>query len=280
MHRRFCAFLLIAAASAVGQPMRNGPSADIAPIFARQNVSVVTFNDGTFQSKLGNLLPTDLQGELTPLLPYLVIIENHSQLPIVAIRLRYERTSTAGQVANVWVKLDTQPRTDLGPGASLIGGPRSDLVQALWSVRAAKRPDPGLLAVKSSQIYGEFFDSRRVAATVVSLDSIVFANGGVVGPDRYDSIGENTASAAALKEILAKISDPSVSDKDLDDWLKSRASQSIRSIAMTDGSINQTLAAQIGQAQAMRAYLAAHGRPPTNGPLPENPVKQLFRLDQ
>ena len=61
----------------------------------------------------------------------------------------------------------------------------------------------------SAQIISGLFDPRRFTSTVISMDSVVFATGGVIGPDNFDLVGQAAASTQAMSDIAAKVNDDS-----------------------------------------------------------------------
>jgi len=279
MRSAACLFSLMACC--MGQPLRTGATADISPAFARQNVTVTTFADAAFQAKLSALMPAGVISELNQILPYILIIENHAQLPITKITARFERARADGSLIQCWAQADLRGAGVLAPEGVMIHTPRSDLSQTLLAIRSGKSPPPGNVASLAAQILSSLFDSRRFLSTVVSLDSIVFSNGGVVGPDKFDVIAQATASEDALSAVLQQVSDASLNDSELNAWLQQQATQPAALAAQPDGSINHAVSAQIAQAQAMRSYLAVHGRPiPGTKIQPPAANVRPFRLDQ
>jgi len=274
-------FIITGIGACFGQPLNSG-SVSVSPTFGLQGIQIVTIADPAFTSKLGSLLPAAIVSELTPLLPYLVLIENHSQTPITKTTVQYERTTPAGLKVYGWSSLNTTaPGAALGPGASLIQAPRSDLSQVLFAARAGNPPNPGVAAAMSAQIISGLFDPRRATSTVVSMDSVIFSSGGVVGPDNFDLLGQAEASAEAMSDIAARASDDSVPDRVLDAWLQRQATQSMALVEQPDGKINHTLLAQISAARAMQSVLATQGRAVLKARVSAvDHTPQLFRLEQ
>ncbi len=280
--RKSLYFVLIAEIfSCFGQPLRTGPSVDIAPAFARQGVSITTFTDSNFQSKLASLLPADTIDELTLLLPYVVVVENHSRLPIVSTIIRYQRTKANGQEVDAWIQLNTEtPSLRLAPEGYLIHTPRGDLSQMLTGA-IRNHPASGAVSAVSNQMFSELFDPKRYKAAVVSVDSVTFKGGGIVGPDRFDLMGQDAASEKVRIEIAARLNDTSISDEVLRAWLQQQASQSMAGITQPDGSINHALSAQISWAKMALQLMNSRGR--FNIRTEESalqPVNHFFRLDQ
>src|SRR5262249_28369243 len=75
------------------------------------------------------------------------------------------------------------------------------------------------LTQRSVQMLTFNFNPDRFTAAVISLDAVVFSDGRVVGPDLYDVVGLEAAMAAADEEVLAQLSNPTLSDADLSEWL-------------------------------------------------------------
>jgi hypothetical protein len=279
MKNAFYLLILTGISACPGQQL-SGPVADVSPAFARQSIEVITGTDPTFGASLASLLPANIVSELTPLLPYLVIIENHSQVAITRATIRYQRNTSTGRQLNAWVRLDTTSKASaLGPGASLIHTPRSDLSQILFAARAGNPPNQGTVAGISAQIFSALFDPRRFTSTVISLDSAIFAGGGIVGPDNWDVMGEAAASATTWASIAAKVNNDSVTDQELNAWLQQQAKQPLASVEQPDGSINHALAAQVALSQGMLSSLSARGRAALKG-IVVNSGPQFFRLDQ
>jgi hypothetical protein len=135
----------------------------------------------------------------------------------------------------------------------------------------------------SNQLYTGLFDSRRFTSTTLSLDSVIFKNGGVVGPDRFDAIGKAAAGTKAWSELMAKVNDTSVSDNDLNTWLQQLASQPARNTVGADGAINHYLTAQIAFSRFLLDRVNKSGRADLTRNTPASPVSgepQLFHLDQ
>jgi len=255
----------------------------VSPSFARQGIAVSTIADSDFHQKLENLLGKDVVVELNPILPYMVVLANHSQLQITKTTVRYERTTPTGRIVYGWSQLDTTAKgfVALGPGATLVHAPRSNLSQLLLSAQSATRPGSGVIAAMSAQIASEIFDSRRFISTIVSLDSTIFKNGGVVGPDYFDVIGHSEAAIKAWSDIIGKISDDSITDGKLNGWLQQQAKQSPALAQRADGSLDHYVTAQIALARVALSRVSAQGRAALmKGGLPAQSEPQLFRLDQ
>jgi hypothetical protein len=191
--------------SCFGQPLRSGTSVEISPAFARHGVSVITSADASFESKVADLLPPAVLSELRPLLPFVIVIHNNSQAAIARTTVRYERTTGDGRMAYGWSRLDTSSKTAaLAPDGTLIHTPRTDLSLAVFAVKAGKIPPQGVVAGMASQIATALFDARRFPSITVSLDSVVFANGGIVGPDNYNVLGEADATAKVIDSFRSE----------------------------------------------------------------------------
>jgi hypothetical protein len=65
----------------------------------------------------------------------------------------------------------------------------------------------------------------------VSLDSIIFADGSVLGPDRLGVIGIEQAKYAAEGDFLRALNDTTMSDADLTTWLNQVATAPVNQAA-------------------------------------------------
>lgn len=74
----------------------------------------------------------------------------------------------------------------------------------------------------------QFVNQRLIARGIQTprpeVDSVVLQNGGIMGADVFDVLGQSAARNAAATEIIAKFSDSTVSDATLQEWLQAQQS--------------------------------------------------------
>ncbi|SRR5579883_138836 len=186
---------------------------DIDPTFARYGIQVLGYPDS--QAELTRLLGAGAVSTLGPALPYLLVVTNTATSPITVVVARYPRIDSSdkplyGDMVYRFGQAASSPQ-------ELIIAPEAGLTRMLNTpTRSVTSAAPGLV----STISGELFNPGRVKRTTVSLDSVAFADGRVVGPDRLGFISREQRKAAAAGRIVAKIEDTSVSDTDLIAWLR------------------------------------------------------------
>ncbi|MBN9661864.1 MAG: hypothetical protein J0H49_26955 [Acidobacteria bacterium] len=143
---------------------------------------------------------------LRPLFPYCVLLKNESTSRLLAILVRYELTDDKGKVIPHHFMLGTinhKPHLMIPPGAFVLITPITGLNVLLQS-----KPAP--VGVQHTDELTYFISSTvdqysKQSAISVSLDSVVFEDGTLVGPDRTKNLHRINAWISAEKEVAAAL---------------------------------------------------------------------------
>ena len=242
---------LCRAATPVVQP-------DIDPVFATHGIQVFPYSSDQFQGMLVGLVGPDNAAACAPLLPYTLILKNGSPTSIAIVVVRYPRVNTLGATIHGMVisrLVDTA--LPLASGEGLILTPESTLNQALNQLKSPhKFPlSPREAISQASGNIQNTWSGERFPSGQVSLDSVVFADGGVVGPDRMGIVALEQGRLVIENEVMARMQDVSVTDNELVQWLTDLANAPPPDVQSTVTAAGQIELYRKGFAKAMLSRL-------------------------
>ena len=203
---------------------------DIDPVFGEHNIFAIGHRSPQFRDALVNLVGADNAAVCEPVLPYTLIIKNSNPMPIALIVVRYPRVESTGRpVETSFVTRIASSAMSLASADGLIITPHSTLDQSLNHLRSSRpfplNPQAAMNQIRSNHEGG--YGAQRFPHGKVSLDSVVFTDGGVVGPDRLGIITVEQGQLAIESEIIARYQDPSSTDDDLKAWLTTMSQEMI-----------------------------------------------------
>lgn len=146
------------------------------------NVRLITPNQKEFQVELNRLAGASALRALGGLVPYCVIGKNDSGQPVIAVSVRYDITELSGRRYH-WDFRREGLTARMGrflPGASYLITPSSK-VEALLGRRPIDTAAIEAAAAEAER------DVQALKTVVISLDSVVRADGLLVGSDRSGS---------------------------------------------------------------------------------------------
>jgi hypothetical protein len=184
------------------------PKVTLAPLdgsFAPALTAAVP-SDLSFQASIENLIPPAVLPVFKPILPYSIVVTNHSSIPVVAFIAYVDIVDAEGHSSNEMQATGNIPPYDkndflLAPGKEMLfiadrqyGGEAIRLIR-----QGITRPDARLeqLAKLPLERYAS------AASITFTLDSVVFADGRFVGPDKPHAFG-GLASRIATEAKFAR----------------------------------------------------------------------------
>lgn len=190
---------------------------EIDPGFARHGIQITTPKSAAFQAAVVRLAGKDLAGQIAKLLPYSMILKSTAAQPLSSVIVRYPRKTAAGQIVDA---VNANPLTSGFPGTELLLAP-AGIGTILLS--KDKIPPPTTLPQIVDSAFNSLFDPSRFPQTIVSLDLVIFADGGAVGPDRGGTVALEQALGKAGDQTLAILQDSSQPDPQVTSWLSGLA---------------------------------------------------------
>ncbi len=145
-------------------------------------VALITQGSSDFRTALEFGLDAAGRKAIRPVEPFLVILRNDASKPIAAAVVRYERVSREGRrtsANSIWLTTQNLERRKAHPGEKILIGPFGGFSRLLrdrpaWQDAAAASSDAARRAA-------EFAEEAEVRIT---LDSVVFDDGTLLGPDK------------------------------------------------------------------------------------------------
>jgi hypothetical protein len=180
---------------------------DVDPAFARHGVVALGYTSPAFRQSLVQLIGEENARVCERVLPETLILWNSSPSPVSMVVLRYPDSIVVLRLADLSVSL--------GPGEALVVPPDTSLTQALHFARLGRQSP-----ISPQRVMGWLQQGPTPGQRPLSLDSVVFADGGVAGPDRTDVIVMERDREAAESEIIRHAQDASLSDADFSKWLE------------------------------------------------------------
>jgi hypothetical protein len=170
------------------------------------DLTAVVPSDPSFQASIENMIPAAVLPVFKPILPYSIVVRNHSSLPVVAFVAYVDIVDAEGRSNSEMQASGNIPPYDkndilLAPGKEMLftadrqyGGEAIRLVR-----QGITRPDARLeqLAQRPLERYAS------AASITFTLDSVVFADGKFVGPDKPHAFG-GLASRVATEAKFAR----------------------------------------------------------------------------
>jgi hypothetical protein len=182
-------------------------------------VTVVTSSDPSFASLVDGLVPASFRPILRPILPYSIVVQNNSTLPILAVAFYADMVDAQGHVSSV------------GQGPVMRGGipplkgahpllPQGGSVflpaDQVYSI-AVQRAQEDLPMLRDfyakTQKLPAVYESARSVTFV--LDLLLFADGKFVGPDKghvFEEWSNQIAAGSALDKAVLSLRGRSVDE--------------------------------------------------------------------
>jgi hypothetical protein len=234
---------------------------NIDPVFAQHGIQVLAYSSSQFQPTLNRLLGETAAGSLISVQPYILLLVNNSGSVLVKAVVRYPRINTSGETIDGDMRYTFGDLLSRSSGSTMILVPEPSLSRTL-NDPANRSSSPQSLSSMANAIVSSKFDPARFSKATVSLDSVILADGTVLGPDALGIIGIEKAKSAAETDILAHLEDDTVSDTQLLDWLSTFDARTIPPDSRT-GLQNEVQIYKASFAGAVLRFIKEHGRPGT-----------------
>lgn len=195
MYRRYRVLLtaVLFAAGALSMPAAQ-PKVTLAPLdgsFAPALTAAVP-SDPSFQASIENLIPMAVVPAFKPILPYSIVVGNHSSIAVVAFVAYVDIVDAEGHSSSEMQATGNIPPYDkndflLPPGKEMLfTADRQYGSEAIRLVRQGiTRPDARLEQLAQLPL----LRYTSAASITFTLDSVVFADGKFVGPDKPHAFG-------------------------------------------------------------------------------------------
>jgi hypothetical protein len=174
-----------------------------------EGLTVIESGSPQFMTEVAKLLPPDAIAKASSFLPRSFVIVNNTHRYIWSFTLIYTYPDWVSPAGTAW-QHQISPTADgfdqarmFGPGAMYLVTPVSDFLASLSaSGRVERRPflDEGM--DRMINLFRAEYASRRIEA---SIDSIIFEDGTLVGPDSAKRIDRVGSRISRLKDFLASL---------------------------------------------------------------------------
>lgn len=191
----------------------------ISPVFQKYKVLVACGDEAEGVSTLNKALGEDIVSQLRTILPFLLVVQNNNTEGRAIVRLisRVDRFTPAGELIP-GISSVQMPGSGIRNGELFILTPSGEMTQALNAKARGKVTSIDVAELQKRALAR--IDSSRFPKAEVSLDSVVFNDGTVLGPDRFGVVDQQTARIRAQSLIADKVLDDTLSDLALSQWLK------------------------------------------------------------
>ncbi len=194
---------------------------DVDPSFASHGLLFVDQSANGFQPALQNMAGS-YYTQITPLIPYTVILYNTNPSRVTTVVMRYPRKDSTGAVIQGTTTNAVLP-SPTGTTLPLILSP-DQAVSAVLNTRGKVRP------ADVTPFMGNMLnnlDPQRFSEVTISPDLVMFEDGGYVGPNRAGILEVEEGKAQYAADRLSQFQDKTISDADLRAQLTAIAQQSI-----------------------------------------------------
>jgi hypothetical protein len=184
-------YVIISSISFIAGLGRAEPSITLSqPEPALSGVSVIGSMDAQFRPAIAELIPSADLVTYEPILPYSVVIKNNTQRPIMGVCVRFDIVDSTGHHTAM-----VQQSGYLRAKA---------LIPPTGEVFVAIEGGYSLTAARSQLRMGlahplEFYNNARNIN--ITLDSVLFTDGTLLGPDRQNTFARYTAQTQADKTL-------------------------------------------------------------------------------
>jgi hypothetical protein len=198
------------------------PAVGIAPFDKSipPGVTVVPPSDPSFASLVDGLVPVSARPVVRPILPYSIVVRNNSTLPILIVTIYVDVVDAQGHLSSVgqaqyspggfaFVKDNPHP---LLPQEGSVFFPPDEVYTNAIQLLQHNMPVETRRYNKTLELPA-FYDSARSVTFV--LDSLLFADGKFVGPDKahwFEDWSNRTSAHRALDEAILSFRGRSVDD--------------------------------------------------------------------
>lgn len=172
-------------------------------------IQIVPIDDAHRSSLPQSLRALDLEHEF-PLGSFILV--NHTSTPITAIQVRWTYTDVEGELKHREMVTDAYAVAQVNP---IVDAKDLSLITTNACVRQALIPElvPGQLRGHSNEISVDSIDPGAIIH--VLLDSVIFQDGGILGPDNSQYYLQIEARYNAVQKLLAEVAPARAAGEDL-----------------------------------------------------------------
>jgi hypothetical protein len=173
----------------------------------QSEVSLHASSSLTFQTAIGTYLDGDAIAFLQPIIPYSVVVRNDGPMALIAIVVRYSLTEASGKTTTHQFMLSTmsnRPNSMILSGEAAFIGPISGMnrILRLQGQSRANLTDPARF---SPQLLSRAGIYQRSSSVKIALDSVVYADGSVIGPDEAGNMERMNAWRRADIDLYSEL---------------------------------------------------------------------------
>jgi hypothetical protein len=156
--------------------------------FSNEGLKVIGATDPTFTEEVTKLLDTNTLSKAAPLIPFALILTNDTNRYIYSFTVVYTYPKRIAPAGTPW-KFQMSPtaatpdnrRTMIAPGATLLVAPVGDFL--VWRDASGKKMRTVDIGEGMARIIKLFETDDAHDRIEASIDSIIFENGEIGGPD-------------------------------------------------------------------------------------------------
>jgi hypothetical protein len=177
------------------------PSVVVAPVSdSLSGIALVGPSDPAFLLAVQALIGAANFPSYEPALPYSVLVRNDTSRPIIDVCVIFDVTQVNGKkdgsLASGWGNIPPSAGAVplLAPGAQLL----ASAVRGYAYTTPRRNPPPADLAARLAEL-------SSAASIMVSLDSVLFADGTLAGPDTRNNFVQYSQRLAADRDLAAAV---------------------------------------------------------------------------
>ena len=150
-----------------------------------------------------------------------ILVQNNGTKSIQMLVVRYDRVSVLDpdriipEILQIQLAPPNSPDGGLPPGGHALLTPWAEVTRDLKSTTTLS------LTERENRAIGESFDSKRYGRVVVTVDSAVFSDGQLIGPDDWNLIQQRQDEDRGQREIYAALANKASLPRDeIISWLE------------------------------------------------------------
>ncbi len=209
-----CAYCLLIRGFAVHAYPQNGPPTEAPRMSSMPQISYgplisgIELLPGTspeFEMTLRSFADADSVSSIRPIIPYSIVVKNNTTRPLIGITVRFYLAGASGRT--VWHQMTVGTRSNrasnlIAPGEAVLVTPETGLNAVLRPGLSLHTSDVPILKARLAKHAHLYSQQERLT---ISVDSVIFENGDVVGPDNARMLQMLNAWAAAEDAVTQQV---------------------------------------------------------------------------
>jgi len=191
----------VAALALAAKILQAQPSVVVTPVSdSLSGIVLVSPSDPAFLPAVQALIGAANFPFYEPVLPYSVLVQNDTSRPIIDVCVIFDVTQVNGKkdgsLASGWGNIPPSAGAApmLGPGAQIL----VSAVRGYAYTTPRRNPPPADLAARLAEL-------TSAASIVISLDSVLFADGTLAGPDTRNNFVQYSQRLAADRDFASAV---------------------------------------------------------------------------